>query len=271
MNPEDPWPYLGELGRLVEVPFTAAEDVKREDRYVTETTVEGRRRAQVRPATPRSWTAEMPLALGTELGVVEAFAWGAWGNGPWHWVSVQAQQGNLLTPRESVLLDRASVSVDNIQDAGPVRDATGAWSPRSVAATLTSGWVALARGVPVVPALPFTFSCDVAGSNPQLHVAFLDAAGGTVSTEIRGGSGSSMQRVSVSATVPAGAVEAQVGLRSTVTRATRPQATWTPGPVPWSAGHGCPSAIVDGLSTSLVVIDREGTTTRASFTIQEVS
>lgn len=271
MSSEDPWPYLGELGRLVEVPFTAAEDVAREDRYVTETTVEGRRRAQVRPATPRSWTAEMPLGLGTELDVVESFAWGAWGRGPWHWVPVSAQAGNLLTPQEALLIDRVSSST--LVDAGPVRSSDGAWAGRSVGVSLSSGWVALTRGIPVVPGKPFTWTVDVVGAGdvPQVQVAFFDAAGGQISTAVGTGAGTGMQRVSVTADVPAGAVTAWGGVRSTVSRAVRPQATWTDAVVPYAPGHGCRSAILDGLSSALIVIDREGITSRASFSIQEVS
>lgn len=265
------WPYLGSLGRLIEVPFTASESVSRESRYSEEFTVEGRRRVQVRPASPRSWDVSMPLSMGAEAGALSAFTSGAWGNGPWHWIPVQAHQGNLLTPREAQLLDRASVSGLNVQDAGPVRDASGAWSPRSVTVTLTSGWVALMRGVPVVAGLPFTFSCDVEGSSPQLHVQFMDAAGGTVGTQIQAGAGTAMQRVSVSSVVPAGAVEAYVGLRSTVTRATRPQVSWTAAPVPFSAGHGCRSAVVDGLSEDLVVANRCGTYSSVGFTVMEVA
>lgn len=271
MSSLDLWPYLGQPGRLVQVPCTASEDVSRADRYVLETTVEGRQRAQVRPATPRSWTVDVPLGPGAALSGLEDFAWGAWGNGPWHWVSVQAHQGNLLTPRESMLLDRASVSTETVQDAGPVRGAAGEWASRSVTVTLSSGWVALVRGVPVVPGQPFTFSCDVQGTDPQVHVAFMDAAGGTVGTHIQAGPGTSMQRVSVSATVPAGAVEAYVGLRSTVSRAARPQVTWTSKPVPFMPGHGCRSAIVDGLSSALEVVGPEGPLSSVSFTVTEVA
>lgn len=228
---------------------------------------------QVRPASPRSWDVSMPLSDGTEAGALSAFVSGAWGNGPWHWIPVQAQRGNLLTPREAQLLDRASVSGLSIQDAGPVRDATGAWSPRSVMVTLTSGWVALARDVPVHPDKPFTFSCDVEGAGvaPHVHVAFYDGAGNFMSQSSRIGSGTAMQRVSMTVDVPAGAVSAQVGVRNSVGRATRPQVTWTAGPVPWSAGHGCRSAIVDGVSEDLIVANSYGTYSSVGFTVMEVA
>lgn len=265
------WPFIGSLGRLVEVPFTASENVSRADRYVESTTVEGARRVQVRPAAPRSWSVDVRGASGAEVSGLEAFAQGAWGHGPWHWVSVAAQSGNLLTPREALLLDRASVSGLSVQDAGPVRDSSGGWSPRSVTVTLASGWAALMRGVPVVPGVPFTFSCDVEGVNPQVHVQFNDAAGGVVGTQIQAGSGTSMQRVSSSSVVPAGAVEAIVGLRSSVTRACRPQVTWTDGPVPFSAGHGCRAAVVDGVSSDLLVVNSSGPVSGVGFTVLEVA
>ena len=103
----DTWPFIGSLGRLVEVPFTASEGVSRADRYVESTTVEGARRVQVRPAAPRSWSVDVRGASADEVSGLEAFAQGAWGAGPWHWVSVAAQVGNVLTPREALLLDRA--------------------------------------------------------------------------------------------------------------------------------------------------------------------
>ena len=258
---------------MVEVPFTASENVSRADRYVESTTVEGARRVQVRPAAPRSWSVDVSGASAGELSGLEAFAQGAWGHGPWHWVSVAAQVGNLLTPRESMLLDRAGVSSASVQDAGPVRDSDGGWSPRSVTVSIASGWVALVRGVPVIPGVPFTFSCDVQGSTlpGQVQVAFYDAAGTQVSAESASAPNAGMHRVSATATVPAGAVSATVGVRSQTRVATRPQVTWTAGPVPFSAGHGCRSAVVDGVSSDLLVVNSGGPVSGVGFTVLEVA
>lgn len=263
--------YLGSLGRLVPFRCASSERTGAGDRHVESFTVEGVRRVQVVPSRPRTWDVSWGARDGGELAKLEAFASGAWGFGPWHWVSVAAQSGNLLTPRESLLLDRASVSVSYVQDAGAVRDSDGNWSPRSVTVSLASGWVALARGVPVLSGEAFTFSCDVEGSNPQVHVRFEDAAGGVVADVIQAGSGTSMQRVSWSGVVPAGAVSATVGVRSSATRATRPQATWTAGPVPWSVGHGCRSAVVDGVSSDLLVVNSGGPLSGVGFTVLEVA
>lgn len=257
----------------MEVPFTASENVSRADRYVESTTVEGARRVQVRPAAPRSWSVDVRGASAGEVSGLEAFAQGAWGNGPWHWVSVAAQVGNLLTPREAQLLDRASVSSASVQDAGPVRDSDGNWSPRSATVTIDSGWVALMRGVPVIPGAPFTFSCDVQGSAlpGMVQLAFYDAAGTQVSAESASAPNAGMHRVSATATVPAGAVEAYVGVRYQTVRATRPQVTWTPRPVPFSAGHGCRSAVVDGVSSDLLVVNSGGPVSGVGFTVLEVA
>lgn len=265
--------YLGSLGRLIGLACPSSERTQPAARYSEEFTVEGRRRVQVRPASPRAWDLSVGVATPAELAALSGFVTGAWGNGPWHWVPVQAQRGNLLTPREAQLVERASVSSASVQDAGPVRDADGGWSPRSVTVTLDSGWVALMRGVPVIPGLPFTFSCDVqGGATPgALWVVFRDAAGGSVMTGNASAPNAGMRRVSYTATVPAGAVSAEVGVRASTLRAARPQVTWTDGPVPWSAGHGCRSAVVDGWSEDLLAANSYGTYSNASFSILEVS
>lgn len=263
--------YLGSLGRLIPLRCASEERAQTAARYRESFTVEGRRRVQIVPDAPRVWDVSWDLAYPRELAALAGFTSGAWGNGPWHWVPVTAQRGNLLTPREAQLLDRAGVSSANVQDAGPVRDSDGGWSPRSVTVTISSGWVALMRGVPVIPGMPFTFSCDVEGSSPQVHVQFNDAAGGIVGTQIQAGSGTAMQRVSSSSVVPAGAVEAIVGVRSSVTRACRPQVTWTADPVPFAPGSGCRSAVIEAGSEDLLAI-WQGVDYRATgFTVLEVS
>lgn len=238
------WPRIGGLGRLFPIQFAATEVLGQEERYSFTTTLEGARRAQTRPLQARSWKIDVPFGRGEDVAAIEGLASGAWGGGPWRFLSVEAQKGNLLTPLEAELVERASVSTASLQDAGPVRDSTGSWAPRSVTVTLDSGWAALVRNVPVLPGKPFTFSCDVQGSSPQVHVEFRDDAGGVVGTQTRAGSGTSMQRVSATSVVPSGAVSATVGLRSQTLVATRPQVTWSEAPSPWSPGQGCTSAVI---------------------------
>lgn len=265
--------YLGSLGRLIGLSCPSSERIQPAARYSEEFTVEGRRRVQVRPASPRVWDLAVDVATPAELVALSGFLTGAWGAGPWHWVPVLAQRGNLLTPREAQLVERAGVSAESVQDAGPVRDSDGGWSARSVTVTLDTGWVHLVRDVPVIPGLPFTFSCDVRGglTPGQVHVQFSDATGAYVGSVTGTAPNAGMHRVSATATVPTGAVSATVGVRSQTLVATRPQATWTPGPVPWSAGHGCRSAVVDGWSEDLLVANSSGTYSSAGFTVMEVS
>lgn len=265
--------YLGSLGRLIPFRCASSERTGAGDRYRESFTVEGARRVQAVPARPRVWDVSWGARDGGELAKLESFVSGAWGHGPWHWVSVAAQVGNLLTPREALLLDRAGVSGASVQDAGPVRDSSGGWSPRSVTVSIASGWVALMRGVPVIPGMPFTFSCDVQGNllPGGIYVAFYDGAGNPMTGGAASAPNAGMHRVSYSRVVPAGAVEAYVGVRAETYVATRPQVTWTDGPVPWSVGHGCRSAVVDGVSSDLLVVNSGGPVSGVGFTVLEVA
>lgn len=265
--------YLGSLGRLIGLPCASQEQSQATERYVHEFTVEGRRRTQVRPVSPRAWDVSVGVTTPRELAPLVEFTTGAWGNGPFRWVPVAAQSGNLLTPRESMLLDRAGVSPTLMEDAGPVRASDGTWSPLSVRVLASSGWVAVAREVPVIPGKPFTFSADVQGGFTPggVWVAFRDAVGNDVSTGYADAPNAGMRRVSYSTVVPDGAAYADVGIRAATVYATRPQATWTAGPVPWATGQGCKSAVVDGLSESLLMANRFGTYSDISFNVYEVS
>lgn len=266
------WPYLGSLGRLVEVPFTASESVSTQDRYVVKATVEGRRRAQVRPSSPRSWNVDVKGARSSEVAALSDFVSGGWGAGPWHWVPVQAQRGNMLTPREALLMDRPAVA--GIVDGPPAMDADGQWAPRSLTVSIGGSAAVFVRGLPVVPGVPVTYSADVERrtGTPGITIGFYDESGG--SAGVLSGYGTAvagMQRVSVSGVVPEGAVSMGIGVRTEVLRLARPQVTWTDGPVPYSAGHGCRAAIVDGVSEDLIVANRFGTYSGVGFTVMEVS
>lgn len=267
------WPYLGGLGRLVEIPFTASEAVSTQDRYVAKTTVEGRRRVQVRPASPRSWNVDMKGARSSEVAALSAFVSGGWGAGPWHWVPVQAQRGNLLTPRESLLLDRAASN--NIMDSGPLKAPDGSWAPRSGLVDLASGSEWLFTGVPVMPGQSFTWALDVVGDGataPELITIYSDADGARVGTGDRSASTTvrGLHRTSMTLTPPEGAATVDVGVRGTVKRFARPQVTWTDREVPYATGHGCRAAVIDGLSESLLCAARDTSFSEVGFTVMEV-
>lgn len=265
--------YLGSLGRLIPLRCASQERSQASSRYRESFTVEGRRRVQIVPDAPRTWDVSWDLAYPPELAALAGFTSGAWGHGPWHWVPITAQSGNLLTPREAQLVDRAGVSSASIQDAGPVRDSDGNWSPRSVTVSISSGWVALARDVPVIAGKPFTFSCDVQGgfTPGEIHVAFYDAAGGAMSGGAASAPNAGMHRVSYSGVVPAGAASARVGVRSGTKVATRPQATWTAGPVPFAPGAGCRSAVIEAGGEDVLALWKGVDYRSTGFTVLEVA
>lgn len=262
--------YLGSLGRLVGFRCASTERVSAEPRYSVETTVEGRRFAQATPTAARVWDLSWGARRNPELAKLSAFTTGAWGPGPWHWVPIQAQSGNLLTPREAGLLDYEALQWWS--PGGPVRDADGAWSARSISSSLTGPYGQLFNGIPVLAGGSVTWAADVQGGGESaLGLGFRDASGGLLagfySDAVAPGG---MTRVSMSVTVPEAAASMHVGVRGGVTRVARPQVTWTDGPVPYSAGHGCRAAVVDGFSEDLLVANSFGTYSDASFTVMEV-
>ena len=267
------WPYLGSLGRLVEIPFTTSESVAVQERYVGKTTVEGRRRVQARPASPRSWDVSMPLAKGVEASALAAFVSGAWGAGPFHWVSVQAQRGNLLTPREAMLVDHVPSSFWTT--GGSVVAVDGTLAPRSVIFSVESSWRSLFVDIPCIPGTPVTWSADISGdgsANPALASVFADANGAQIGSGVTeyAPDVDGLQRVSQTRIPPEGAASFRAGIFHTTKRITRPQVTWTDGPVPFAPGHGCRAAVLDGVSEDLLVANSFGTWSSASFTVMEV-
>lgn len=264
--------YLGSLGRLVGFRCASTERVGSEPRYSVRSTVEGRRRAQIVPASPRTWDVTWGARTNPDIAALSAFVSGAWGAGPWHWVPVQAQRGNLLTPREALLMERANVT--GVADGPPMLDADGAWFPRSLNIALPGTAATFVRDLPVIPGGPVTFTADVERRTgaPGLSIGFYNEAGAAAGVLLEYGEArSGVQRVSVSGVVPGSAASMAVGVHTNTGRLTRPQVTWTDGPVPYSAGHGCRAAIVDGMSEDLIVAHRSGTYSSVGFTVMEVS
>ena len=172
--------YLGTLGRLVQLRCASTERLSRSDRYVLQGDATGGVRAQLRPRTPRAWDINVAALNDRDLAALEGFAEGEWGAGPWQWVSIAAQHGNLLTPAESLCLTASPLGLQ----AGAMQCADGTWAGRSLAPTYAgSGWGVLWDSIPVIPGGPVTFSADVSGdgvSAPQIAAAFYTAAGSLI-------------------------------------------------------------------------------------------
>lgn len=264
--------YLGQLGRMVELPYVTAQSVEMADTYSFETTLEGRVKAQARFSRPRrTWSVSADRYLARAQGTLAQFAQGAWGSGPFVWVSSDAQVTNMLTP------DGANCNVIETAAAtfgGPVMDSGGYWSPTSLLANGAGSLYFQKERVPVVAESWATGSVDVRGSGSRAAMSFFNSSGGFISTvsSPSGGSSSGMIRLSVSSVVPATAVSVSLFARSTV-QATRPALTWTKEVFEWADGQGCPSAVVHSLSKDVQSAHYDPRGFRAAnmgFTVTEV-
>lgn len=268
--------YLGTPGRMVQLDCASQESTARPDRYRLQETSTGGVRAQVQPLTPRTWSISTNALDDRDLAALEGFVYGEWGAGPWQWVSIAAQHGNLLTPAESMCL---SAGQSWIFRAGPMLGSDGTWSGRSLSHVRSeSGWSIFWDQIPALPGKPFTFSADVQGGGqvaPQLTLGFRDAGGTFITVHTSSGTASHAgpQRASVTVTAPIGAASVAVGAQGSVKALTRPQATWLGHGVPWTTGKGCRTAVVMSVDSTLLWSPgtrRQGTLSDSVTTIQEL-
>lgn len=252
--------YLGMTARMVPVAPASAQSEARPDRFVVQAAASRRwafdtaRRGGVQA---REWSVDLSLLDAAEMSAVDEFVQGAWGPGPFRWVSCAAHDSNVLTPGQSIL---ASL------DAGTGMDTATGWSPRSV---LGPGAVLLAERVPVIPGRPVTVAVDVSGA-ATLTVVFRNGTGGVVSTQTRTAVGTLEQRITYTAPsvlATARTIDVQV---SGHTRASRPQVTWTADARPWAPGRGAEQVVIQSGSTDPLVINRRGGYWAGSVSLVEV-
>lgn len=262
--------YLGSLGRLVPIEC-GAEQVSLAPRNRFETSLEGRVFAQVIPVARRSWA--LRIGVASALGTLRDFVSGAWGVGPFVWVSDEASAGNVLTPSQADL----TVPPSNTAAAGPRRDSAGEWAATSLLSSYTgAAGTRVITDVPVVPGVPVTASLDVsrfpAGAAPRMVLRTVTATGGfNQSALVTGAAVDGMQRISASLTPDALAASARIYIMSDVQYLTRPQVTWTSVPVPFHPGAGCAQAVVgDMSSTILTAVRGNRVLSEVSYVVQEV-
>lgn len=263
--------YLGTLGRMVELWSTPSAQVQAEDRYSFTTTLEGSRKAQVRRNGRRTWSLNAQFADPRESAALQQFADGAWGPGPFVFVSADAPATNLLTPAAASCDPALIESTAFISNGGPAEIEPGVWVGRSylnTSATLNTTFPAV---VPVLQGVPVTGSAYVRGAGMQVYVSFRDAAGAFIQSysSSESGSASSWSRLSVTRTPPANAVSASVYTRG-AGRSAAPAVTWTDSVQVWSDGQGCEKAVVSSSSRDLAVTGMNGTYSNLSFTVSEV-
>ncbi len=260
--------YLGELGQLVRLGCASRESVSAGSRYVEQVSVEGMRSVQRLAPPPRTWAVTWDVARREEVAALADFVTGGWGPGPWHWVPLAAHRGNLLTPAQAGCRDRVNSAA--FTDGGPMRTTDGGIAPTSVVSSLASGWTRMWQSIPALPGTPVTFSADVEGAGARIIIEARDSSGASLSTAGASSSASSVARVSVTLTPPAAAASIAVGVQSTVSRLTRPQVTWTAGPVPFARGAGCRAAVIDADSEDLLALWGQVDYRTSGFTVREV-
>ena len=252
--------YLGTVARMVPAVPAAAQSEARPERFVVQAAASRRwafDTARRGGGQAREWSVDLSLLDAAEMAAVDEFVQGAWGPGPFRWVSCAAHDTNVLTPAQSTLA---------LLDAGSGMDTATGWSPRSV---LGPGPVVLAEQVPVIPGEPVTVAVDTTGA-ATLTVTFRSAAGGVVATPSRTATGTLAQRLVYSA--PSVAPEARtVDVEvSGHLRAARPQVTWTRDPRPWVPGRGAEQVVIQSGSTDPLVINRLGGYWAGSVSLVEV-
>lgn len=267
--------YLGSLGRMVGVACPAEQRSSTADRYSFQTTLGGRVKAQVRPEGRRTWDLRLPrTSTSSDVAVLQAFADGSWGPGPFRFVPAEAPSTNLLPPRVAAC-DSSENPSYLVVDGGPVQ-VDGQWFAQSYFNTadvvIFFGKDYESGAVPVDAGQRVTASAFVAGNNSRVRVTFYDQHGDSLGSSYgsSAGSGTAFRRSVVTAVPPAGAVAARLFAVDT-SRATGPAMTWTDGAGDWSDGRGCAHAVVLKGQSDLIRTGLGGRTYEGvSFTVQEV-
>lgn len=252
--------YLGTTARMVPVAPASAQSEARPDRFVVQQAASRRwafdtaRRGGVQS---REWGVELGLLDAAEMSAMDEFVQGAWGPGPFRWVSCAAHDSNVLTPGQSIL---ASL------DAGSGMDTASGWSPRSV---LGPSPVKLAERVPVIPGRPVTVAVDTTGA-ATMTVTFRSAAGAIDSTRTVSASGVLAQRLVCSApSVMWSSRSVDIEVSGHV-RAARPQVSWTREARPWVPGRGADAVVIQSGTSDPLVINPAGGYWSGSLSLVEV-
>lgn len=263
---------IGQLGRMVQLPYVTSQSVEAEDRFTFQTTLEGRSKAQVRPIGRRSWSLSVSRYLAQDQGTLMSFANGEWGPGPFVFVSADAPVTNMLSP-DAASCDPTLALYTEIP-GGPLLTADG-WAGRSYVNTNPNIelWFGSAF-TPVLPGAPVTASAYLLGAGAKVKLYFYDGAGVGISSHVStvASTAGAVTRSWISMTAPAGAASCRL-LAVSAAAGTRPAITWTNALFPWADGQGCPKAVIHGASRDVQAAHRDPRGLRASnisFTVTEV-
>lgn len=232
--------YIGQLGRMVKILWPTPVKVTNPTRYEVQSAPARRWAFVSSPASARrrEWSLEV-TSTNAETAELAQLVAGAFGDGPWVFVPDEATVTNVLTPAESML--------SGVSNAGAA-DAVGGVGARS---HIGGDPITIAEACPCIPGEPVTVTVDMAGAAGVLSVQPVNAAGQSVGPAVTARpSGELMERVSVTMpALPLGACAVKIQTRGSTT-VTRPQVTWTDGPVPWDMGAGAASVIIEEAQTT---------------------
>lgn len=262
--------YLGSLGRLVKLPYVGSQQVQAEERYNFSSTLEGKRKAQVKPKGPRTWDLSADHYRPNEHSLLSQFANGAWGNGPFVFVSADAPVSNMLTPA-AASCDPALVNGATNSAGGPMLTPDG-WAGRSYMNSDPAKLLWFGTGhTPVIPGMRVTVSAYLLGNGAAVRIYFYDATGVSLpsSTSTVSATAGTVVRSHVTREPPPGAVSCRV-LAVNAIQGTRPAITWTPTLLDWADGQGCEKAVVHGVTRDQVLAVAGNTYSNLSFTVSEV-
>jgi len=270
--------YLGTLGRMVGIKCPSSQSLEMDEKYFFETSVEGKRQAQLKPIQRRTWgIGTSDATTPAQAAALEAFANGEWGPGPFVFVSADAPVTNLLDPAASICdLSAYTFGLNTeITAGGPVATLDG-WAGQSYMNTGATGSIFFGRyKIPVLPGQPVTGAAYVRGQDSYVALSFYDINGNAIGTPRAStvkGMGATMTRSFITVTPPAGAVSCMLSAWNTVQSA-RPSITWTSDLLDWSTGQGCPMAVVHNVGRELIMATAEksgGRYSRLSYTATEV-
>lgn len=266
--------YLGSLGRMIGVKCPASQNVSSEERYSFRQTLGGVRKAQVRTVGRRSWSVQTSEATTpADANVLAQFANGAWGNGPFYFLSADALVTNALVPAASMCMPGQYILTSGVTvtEAGQMWTPDG-WAARSFIKSTNNGLFLGKDMIPVISGSSVTASAYVRGSGGSVGVAWYDSAGALISTaysSVTAGA-SNVVRSWLTRTPPANAVSFRIMVNSSTQQTCWPAVTFTADLQPFGEGQGCVKAVVNGLSQSVTMAVAGMTYLSQSYTITEV-
>lgn len=267
--------HLGTLGRMIGIKCPASQNVEVEERYTFQTTLEGIRKAQVRPIGRRSWSLQTSDATTpAEHSLLAQFASGAWGPGPFWFLPADAPGLNIMSPGASLCApgEYFLTSGVTVTEDAPMLTPDG-WAARSLLKNTANGLFLGTDRLPIIFGGPkITVSAYVRGVGGAVGVTFYDSAGGSLGTtysSVKAGA-TDVVRSRLTLSPPSGAVSFRVVVNSATVQVCWPAATFTDSVQPFGEGQGCAKAVVHAASRDLVLAVPGRTYSNVSFTVTEV-